>query len=273
MSRALVFGAGWIGTALSERIEGAVLSRTDIADPEAVAREIDRVRPDRVVNAAGKNGVPNVDACELDPEGTERSNVRGPVVLAEACRAKGIHLTHLSSGCVYEGDAGGRGWSEEDPPSFSGSLYARTKARAEALLRPFGALQIRLRMPIASTPHPRNLLTKLLGFPSVVSIPNSVTVLDDAWPAMLALIERGASGVWNVVNEGVERHDELLRLWRDLVDPTFRVVLVPKETLRARLRVPRSDCVLSTAKLRAAGLGLPPLSESLPGLVRRYAGR
>jgi dTDP-4-dehydrorhamnose reductase len=273
MTRALVFGAGWIGTQLAERIPDAALSTVDVADEAAVAREMARVRPDRVVNAAGKTGKPNVDACEADPAGTERSNVRGPVVLAEACRRAGAHLTHLSSGCIYQGDRGGEGWREEDPPNFDGSLYARTKARAEALLRPFGALQLRLRMPVSSTPHPRNLLTKLLGFPAVVSVPNSITVLDDAWPTILALVERRATGVWNVVNEGVERHDELLALYRDRVDPSVRVVVVPAETLRARLRVPRSDCVLSTAKLRAAGLALPPLAESLPRIVDRYAGR
>jgi dTDP-4-dehydrorhamnose reductase len=211
-----------------------------------------------------------VDACEDDPAGTLRSNVLGPVVLADACRRRGIHLTHLSSGCVYTGDNDGRGWSEEDAPTFHGSLYARSKIAAEAALRPYDALQLRLRMPISSRPHPRNLLTKLLRFPSVVSVPNSVTVLDDALPVMATLIERGATGVWNVVNEGEERHDEVLALYRALVDPSVSVVRVEPSVLRERLRVGRSDCLLSTAKLRAAGLALPPLERSLPGVCLRY---
>jgi 3,5-epimerase/4-reductase len=212
-----------------------------------------------------------VDSLEADPDGTRRSNVTGPVVLAEACRARGLHLTHFGTGCLYVGDNGGRGFSEEDPPTFSGSLYARTKAEAERALRAFGALQLRLRLPTSSVPHPRNLLTKLLGFRQVVSVPNSITVLDDAWPAILALIERGATGVWNVVNEGAERHDELLALWRDLADPTLEIRVMSPDELRARLVAPRSDCLLSTEKLRAAGLGLPHLQHSLPRVVRAYA--
>jgi hypothetical protein len=96
-------------------------------------------------------------------------------------------------------------------------------------------------------------------------------VLDDAWPAVVALIERGATGVWNVVNDGAERHDELLALWRDLADPSFEIRRTTPDALRSRLVAPRSDCVLSTEKLRAAGLGLPHVRDSLPRVVRAYA--
>jgi hypothetical protein len=73
------------------------------------------------------------------------------------------------------------------------------------------------------------------------------------------------------VNDGVERHDELLALWRDLVDPSIRFEVLAPEALAGALRVPRSNCTLSTAKLHAAGLALPPVSESLPRVVRLYA--
>jgi 3,5-epimerase/4-reductase len=271
VTRTLVFGAGWIGPFLARRLPGGTVSSADVADPEAVAAEIERARPDRVVNAAGKTGGTSVDACETEPEGTWRSNVTGAVVLATECRARGIHLTHLGSGCVYEGDRDGRGWREEDPPNFTGSVYSRSKIAAEEALRGVGALQLRLRLPFSAVPHPRNLLTKLLSFRSVVSLPNSVTVLEDFAPVARALMERGETGVWNVVNEGIERHDEVLALWRDLVEPERRIDVVSWETLAAGLRAPRSNCVLSTEKLRAAGLALPPLYESLPRLVREYA--
>jgi dTDP-4-dehydrorhamnose reductase len=269
--RSLVFGAGWLGTQLAERLPGAVLTRVDIADEAGVARELDRVRPDRVVNAAGKTGKPNVDALESEPEATYRSNVAGPILLASLCRKRGVHFTHLGSGCVYSGDNEGRGFSEEDPPNFAGSLYARTKAQAEAALEDLGALQLRIRLPVSAAPHPRNLLTKLLGYKDVVRVANSVTVLEDFWPAALALVQRGSTGVWNVVNDGVEYHDELLTLYRERIDPAHRFRVITPEELAPRLRAGRSNCVLSTAKLRAAGLGLPPVEESLPRLVRSYA--
>ena len=90
-------------------------------------------------------------------------------------------------------------------------------------------------------------------------------------PAARALMDRGETGIWNAVNEGIERHDEVLALWRDLAEPGRRIEVVAPEALAAPLKAPRSNCVLSTAKLRRAGLALPPLSESLPRLVVRYA--
>jgi 3,5-epimerase/4-reductase len=268
--RTLVFGGGWLGTWWVARMPGAILSTADIADPEAVEAALDAADPDRVVNAAGKTGRPNVDQLEGMPEVTRRSNVTGPLVLAAACRRRGLHFTHLSSGCMYTGSPPG-GFEEEDPPNFSGSVYARSKAEAEAALRAFDALQLRLRLPLSEVPHPRNLLTKLLGYPRIVRVANSITVLEDFERAAFGLVEGEAEGVWNVVNDGVEFHDELLALYRDRVQPGLAFEVVPEPALG--LRAGRSNCVLSTRKLHAAGLALPPLATRLPELVDRYAAR
>ncbi len=266
----LVFGAGWLGTWWAERL-GATLSHTDIADAEAVAGELDRVEPRYVINAAGATGSPNVDALEGHPERVYRSNVAGPIVLASACRARGIHMTHLGSGCIYTGDNGGAGFGEEDAPNFAGSLYARSKAVCEAALRDFEVLQLRVRLPMSSVPGPRNLITKLLAFERVVSIPNSVTVLDDFWTPAEALIERGATGVWNMVNDGAERHDELLAIWRDEIDAEHAFEVMSEAELESALVAKRSNCILSTAKLSDAGLAMPPIAETLPRILRTYA--
>jgi len=267
----LVFGAGWLGRQFVQHIPGARLTATDIANEEAVAAELDRAQPVRVINAAGATGAPNIDALETKPERTYRSNVVGPIVLASACRARGVHLTHLGSGCIYEGDNGGAGFGEDDAPNFRGSLYARTKILAEDALRDLGALQLRVRLPMSSEPAPRNLLTKLLAFEDVVSVPNSITILNDFWVPALALIERGAEGVWNMVNDGVERHDVLLALWRERVDASHRVGVIDEAALEARLVARRSNCVLSTAKLHAAGLSMRHVDEALPRLIDAYA--
>lgn len=267
----LIFGAGWIGAQMAEQIDGSVLSTADIADAPAVEAEIATHQPARIVNAAGKTGRPNVDSLERDPAGTYRSNVVGPLVLAGACVAHGLHMTHLGSGCVYSGDNDGRGFGEDDAPNYDGSVYSRTKALSEAALRDLGVLQLRLRLPIASRPHPRNLLTKLLAFTEVVSVPNSVTVLDDFWGPATALIERGETGVWNMVNPGLERHDQVLECWRARVDTAHDFAVIDEAALAERLTAARSNCVLDTTKLDAAGLGMPSFATSLPKIVDAYA--
>jgi dTDP-4-dehydrorhamnose reductase len=266
----LIFGAGWLGTQWAERL-GAALTTTDIADADAVRACLEAEEPAQVINAAGATGSPNVDALESQPARTYRSNVVGPLVLAAACRERDLPLTHLGSGCIYSGDNAGAGFAEEDTPNFSGSLYARTKAICERALRDFDVLQLRIRLPIASRPGSRNLLTKLLAFERVISVPNSVTILDDFWEPAEALIRQRATGVWNMVNDGVERHDELLTLWQSEADPTHTFGVIPLAELEATLTAGRSNCVLSTAKLQAAGLALPNVTEALPRLVRTYA--
>ncbi|MDJ0976491.1 MAG: sugar nucleotide-binding protein [Planctomycetota bacterium] len=267
----LVFGAGWIGTQLVDRLPGAVLTTADIADEPAVRAAIEAHRPARVVNCAGKTGNPNVDSCEAEPDATYRSNVAGPVLLAALCMKHGIHMTHFGSGCIYSGDNDGRGFSEDDAPNYTGSLYSRTKLLCEAALKDLNVLQLRLRLPMASTPGPRNLLTKLLSFREVVSIPNSITVLDDVWAPAAALMERGATGIWNMVNPGAERHDDVLRCWQERVDPEHTFALIPEAELAKRLTAARSNCILSTQKLDDAGLGMPLFEETLPRLIDAYA--
>ena len=269
--RTLIFGAGWLGQEFARRLPRAQLTKTDITNQEAVEDELDSVRPAFVVNCAGRTGRPNVDSLEDQPARTYRDNVAGPILLAGICRERGLHFTHLGSGCIYEGDAGGEGYGEEDPPNFHGSLYARSKIVAEQALRDLDALQLRIRLPLASVPAPRNLLTKLLGFDEVVSVPNSITVLDDFWVPAFELIQHRATGVYNMVNPGVERHDELLALWRERVDAEHAFRVVPQEDLAGRLTAARSNCILSTAKLEAEGLGLPPLEQSLPRVIDAYA--
>lgn len=267
----LVFGAGWIGTQLVARLDGAVLTTADIADEAAVRAALQDHRPARVVNCAGKTGTPNVDACEAEPDATYRSNVAGPILLAALCRARGIHMTHFGSGCIYSGDNGGRGFAEDDPPNYTGSLYSRTKLLSEAALKDLDVLQLRLRLPMAGAPGPRNLLTKLLSFREVVSIPNSITVLDDLWAPAFALMQRRATGIWNMVNPGAERHDEVLACWRDRVDPDHAFEVIPEAELAKRLTAARSNCILSTRKLDDAGLGMPPFHETLPRVIDAYA--
>ena len=266
----LVFGPGWLGTQFAERIEGAYLEQTDITDERALCEVLDARDPARVINCAGRTGRPNVDSLEAEPGRTLRSNVAGPILLAAACESRGIHLTHLGSGCVYSGDKDGAGYGEEDPPNFDGSLYARSKIQAEQALQEMGALQLRVRLPISAVPGPRNLLTKLLGYADVVRVANSITVLDDFWAPACALIEREETGIWNCVNPGVEYHDELLALYAERVDPTHAFQVISPDTLDGRLAARRSNCVLRTDKLAAAGLSLPPLDESLPRLVDAY---
>jgi len=270
-SKTLIFGAGWIGQQFYKQIADVHITTVNIADEKTVLRELDKIKPVTIINCAGKTGKPNIDSCEKIPEEVYRSNVAGPIILATAAKKRGIYLVQMSSGCLYEGDNGGKGFDENAPPNFSGSVYSRSKAMAEAVLREYDVLQFRLRMPISEIPNPRNLLDKLISYKTIIRQPNSVTVLEDFFPRALQLIEMKKTGVFNMVNEGTEYHDELLKLYQTHVDPDFQFEIIPYKMLEEKMVAGRSNCLLNVEKAKAAGIGFPHIDESFPKLLKNYA--
>lgn len=263
--KVLLFGGrGYMGGQLLKLFPDAVCSQADIADPAAVTRALDDAKPDVVINAAGKTGVPNVDWCEEHKAETVRSNVTGPLVLLEECSKRGIYWVHLSSGCVYSSDNGGRGYAETDEPNFAGSFYSRTKAMAECALREFpDVLILRLRMPFDGSPHPRNLLAKLAKFERVLDTPNSITYLPDFLIAAEKLIQKRATGIYNIVNEGAVSPYRIVELYREIVDPAHQFERLLLGSLPQVVRAGRSNCILSTQKLKGEGITLRPVEEAV----------
>ena len=191
--KVLIFGArGWLAKRFAGVLPGATLTAVNIADPSQVDSILGSVRPDVIINAAGKTGRPNIDWCETNRARTFLSNVTGPLVLAEACARRRIHMVPLSSGCIFDGESPSPGgWTETDVPNPV-SYYSETKVQAEFRLldRPGNILIVRLRMPIDGQPGQRNLITKLAGYPKVIDVANSVTVVDDRLKATTRLISQ-----------------------------------------------------------------------------------
>ncbi len=272
--KTLVFGAGFVGTRLARDLSGATLSRADITDRAAVAAELAKYAPDAVVNAAGKTGKPNVDWCETHQHETYRANVNGALTLADACGERGVYLLHLGSGCIFYGDSPAEGGWREDDYANPSAFYSRTKYAADLVLSRLPNVGVaRLRMPIDDSPSPRNLITKLAAYPSVVDVENSVTVVADLVAAVAGLCERRAAGVFHVTNPGTMRHRDLLALYTELVDPSHRYELITAEDLVARglAAKARSNCVLSSERLAAAGVTMRPIDVALRDAMERYA--
>lgn len=273
MKKILIFGAGYLGHKFADAWQGAVLSSVDISDREAVRAALDAIRPDAVLNTAGKTGKPNVDWCESHKLPTFRSNTIGALTLAEACAEKGIHLTHLASGCIFYGPSPDpAGWREEDFANPS-AFYSRTKYAADLILSQLPNVAIaRLRMPIDSQPGPRNLITKLAAYPKIIDVENSVTVVDDLLFAVGQLIEKKAEGVFHVVNEGTMKHRELIALFEELVDPTHKNEwITPDDMVRQGLAVKgRSNCILQNRRLKELGIEMRPISVALRNCMEKF---
>jgi dTDP-4-dehydrorhamnose reductase len=108
----------------------------DIADPAAVDRAFDEVRPDVVFNCAAFH---NLDVCEREPDRAWEVNVRAVRDLAR----RGARLVHLSTNYVFDGRRE-EPYAEDDLPAPR-SVYALTKLAGEhaALAYGDGALVVR----------------------------------------------------------------------------------------------------------------------------------
>jgi dTDP-4-dehydrorhamnose reductase len=268
----LILGSkGFLGRRLLAAYPGAGSTDVDIADAPALAAVLDERRPAVVINCAGKTGRPNIDWCEEHKRETLRSNVTGALIVLEACLERGIYLVHLSSGCIYQGDNGGAGFSEDDPPNFTGSFYSRTKAWIDQMLRDFPVLSLRLRMPFDGSSSERNLIVKLRKYPRVLTTPNSMTNLDDFVTAAQQLIARRVTGIYNVVNPGTISPFEIVTRYREQVDPGHVFEPLELDQLGEVASAGRSNCLLSTAKLRVERLELPPVREAVDRALRELA--
>jgi len=265
------------------------------------------LRPEFVVNCAGFTGKPNVDACELAKADTLVGNTLLPQTIAHACLAAGVPWGHVSSGCIYSGakivqadgttrvekdmtrpelrrlaesDPGSiRGFTESDAPNFSFrdgpcSFYSGTKALGEEALEGVGNAYVwRLRIPFDEVDGPRNYLSKVQRYAKVYDNLNSISHRRDFARACLDLWSLRASfGTYNVTNPGwvstrqvVERLESVLRPAR-----RFEFWESDEEFYKVAAKTPRSNCVMDSSKLLAAGVKIRPVDEALDHALRNW---
>ena len=134
----LIFGNGFLGNKFNSFLDNSFISELEIREIDPVIEEINKYSPEIIINCVGRTGTPNIDWCEKNQSKTFHSNVLVPLIIAEACKRLNKKMVHIGSGCVYEGDNNGAGFSEEDEPNYFGSFYSETKIISEKLLKKFG---------------------------------------------------------------------------------------------------------------------------------------
>ena len=261
----LIYGAnGWIGNQftnfLDQQAVDYVKSQQRMDDIAAVRQELDSEAYTHVLSLIGRTsgvyqGIPinTIDYLEK-PGGLPlniRDNLFAPVSLAILCKERGIHFTYLGTGCIFNYDQEHTsGWTEEDQPNFFGSSYSVVKGYTDRLMHMFeNVLNLRIRMPITNEKHPRNFITKITNYEKICSIPNSMTVLDTFFPAIVDMMNKRISGTFNCTNPGVISHNEILELYKEIVDPQFSWSNFTVREQDQILAAGRSNNFLDTSKL------------------------
>jgi len=178
--RILLIGRGHLGGYLRERlqIQEELHYRGEMEQLDAPT--LARLKPDVVVNTAGKT---ELRWCEDNALETFRCNVRAPLAVWRALQEAKLDTSlfiQLSSGCIWDGpyDQNGQPFEPDTPPRPA-CFYSWTKAACDALLLDEtagrGLCILRPRQVYSPLPSPRNTLTKLRTYPKLIDTPNSMT--------------------------------------------------------------------------------------------------
>lgn len=281
--RILLFGAtGWIGQKMLPLLSEHEVITTDVRlnSSSDLGGLLDLHKPSHVLNCAGITGRPNIDQCEEIKTLVLETNVVGTARLAMECDHRGIHNTHLATGCIFEYDDthpipdktwNGRGFPgrlDDDKPNFDKSFYSFSKIMTENILRHLPtSLILRLRMPITGDFHSRNFITKILNYSKVCSMPNSMSVLNDLLPLIPDLMTKKTLGIINFVNPGVIAHNDILDLYAQIVDPTYTYANFTVEEQSKVLKAGRSNTALACDRLLELYPEVPHISDSIVKVV------
>jgi len=267
----LVYGSsGWIGNQFINILKSQNVnyfigkSRTD--NKNTLTDEIDCIKPTHVVSFIGRTHgkigekvFTTIDYLEEPGKLLEnvRDNLYSPLLLSEICKQKNIHYTYLGTGCIFKFDElhpfakEENGFTEESLPNFFGSSYSVVKGFTDQIMSLYSenTLNLRIRMPITGEKNGRNFITKIVNYEKVCSVPNSMTVLPELLPAVLKMMRQKITGTINLTNPGLISHNEILEMYKEIVDPLFTWKNFSQEEQRKILAADRSNNFLETKKL------------------------
>ncbi|UCD84413.1 MAG: dTDP-4-dehydrorhamnose reductase [Deltaproteobacteria bacterium] len=240
-------------------------SRLDITWKEKVNDFIAREKPEVVVNTAGYT---DVDGCEKNVELAFSVNSEGVKNLALACLKSQTFLVHLSTDYIFDGRKG-MPYCEDDLPNPL-SIYGRSKLQGEVYLEQILDHYLLIRTQWLCGRRGKNFIETILN---QVRDKKELRVVDDQWGsptftrdlswAIKELIEKGAKGIYHVVNYGYcswfQFAQKILELNGGQVD------LTPIRSAEINRPAPRPPfSVLSTEKLKKnMGIVLPAWQDSL----------
>jgi dTDP-4-dehydrorhamnose reductase len=280
----IILGAGFVGSnlfnhlALTKKYNVGLISRKELDYFDEISLKkyirnflysdsLDPVNDIILINCSGYTGIPNVDTCETNKEICLQYNTQLPVFLSNFVKNNNAWLINVSSGCIFSGYE--KHFTEEDIPNFGiynneSSFYSKCKHLTEVLCNKTKTSLLRIRMPFCNFSSPRSIINKILNYNNLISFDNSVTSLEDMSIFIEKFIDRDIfknTGIFNVTNEGYINAKVIVELLSKYnhINPNWKFVDLKDLDLKAQ----RSNCILSTDKIRGLGLELPTALNSI----------
>ena len=291
----LVYGTrGWIGSKVLKLLQDSentvVAGNSRVNDIQELENEIKSVQPTHVISLIGRtHGVyenkifGTIDYLEQPGKLVEnvRDNLFSPMVLSLLSKKYNFHFTYLGTGCIFEFDENHpygkeeHGFTEESLPNFFGSSYSIVKGFTDQLMHLVddSVLNVRIRMPITDEYNSRNFITKITNYAKVCSVPNSMTVLNELLPIMIDMAKNNVTGTVNLTNPGLITHNEILEMYKEIVDPTFKWDNFTIEEQNKILDSKRSNNFLETTRLQSMYPNIKNIKDSVRQMLVQMATR
>lgn len=290
--KVLVYGShGWIGSQFINILKNNnidfINGNARVDDEISLIEEINNINPTHIISFIGRtHGIINntkytsIDYLEQSGKLTEniRDNLYSPILLAFICKEKNIHYTYLGTGCIFKFDdkhpyeQAESGFTEQDKPNFFGSSYSIVKGFTDRMMQLFdkNVLNLRIRMPITGEENPRNFITKIINYKKICSIKNSMTVLPEMLPIVLNMMKNKTVGTMNFTNPGLISHNEILDMYKEIVDPDFVYENFSAEAQRKILACDRSNNYLDTSRLQSLYPDIKNIKDSVRDCLISY---
>jgi dTDP-4-dehydrorhamnose reductase len=272
----LILGAGGqLGTAFTRLVRGAVPVMRDqldleIATTDAIRRLYSRVAPSLVVNCAAYTAV---DRAESEEDLATEINGHAVGRLARVASELGVPFVTYSTDYVFDGIA--HAPYLESHPTDPINAYGRSKLVGEraALSADGRVLVVRTSWVISST-H-RNFVTAILGrvvsgaaLKVVDDQHGCPTIVDDLAIATMDAVERKATGLLHLTNQG-------MTTWFDLARSAVRLAGLDEDLVApcstadypTPARRPAYSVLGSEVSERLALTPIPHWEDSIPQVV------
>jgi len=288
----LIYGSrGWIGTQFIDLLNKNNINykegKARVNDIDDMKNEINLLKPTHIISFIGRTHgkigdkvYTTIDYLEEKGKLTENinDNLFSPLALAFLCKEKNIHFTYLGTGCIFAFDEEHpfgkeeNGFDETSLPNFFGSSYSTVKGFTDRLMHFFNddVLNLRIRMPITDTQSGRNFITKITTYDKICSTPNSMTVLPELLPKVLDMIKNKITGTLNLTNPGLISHNEILEMFKEIVDPDFSWNNFSKEEQDKILTSDRSNNYLDTTRLSTLYPDVKNIKVSVRDMLVKY---
>ncbi|MBG9389809.1 dTDP-4-dehydrorhamnose reductase [Caenimonas aquaedulcis] len=256
----------------------------DLSRPDALARTVQAVGPDVIVNAAAYTAV---DKAETEREAAFAINATACEVLAAQAERIGAWLVHYSTDYVFDG-TGERPWTEDDATGPI-NAYGESKLAGEHAVTAGTKRHLILRTSWVFDTWGQNFLKSILR---AAAQRDSLNVVADQWGAptraaliadvtahLLSRLRPEAPGVYHLAAAGQTSWHGYARLavahaaecGMALKTSADRVLPIPASQYPVAAARPGNSRLDTTRLRRTFGLDLPPWEDGVRSVVAELA--